>query len=95
LRIRWTEKAEQQLDEIESYIAQDNPAVATRVIIDIIESARQLIQFTNSGRPGRKEGTRELVLVGTPYILVYRTRAAEIQISNVLHGAMRIKGSEQ
>lgn len=95
MRIRWTEKAEQQLDEIESYIAQDNPAVATRVIIDIIESARQLIQFTNSGRPGRKEGTRELVLVGTPYILVYRTRAAEIQISNVLHGAMRIKGSEQ
>lgn len=95
MRIRWTEKAEQQLDEIESYIAQDNPAAAARVIIDIIESGRQLIQFPNCGRPGRKEGTRELVLVGTPYILVYRTKAAEIQILNVLHGSMRIKGSEQ
>lgn len=90
MRLRWTEKAEQQLDEIENYIAQDNPGAATRVIIDIIESARQLIQFPNSGRPGRKRGTRELVIVGTPY----RTRA-EIQILNVLHGAMRIKQSEQ
>lgn len=92
MRIRWTEKAGRQLDEIESYIAQDNPAAATRVIIDIIESARQLVQFPNSGRPGRKGGTRELVIVGTPYILVYRT-GAEIQILNVLHGSMRIKGS--
>lgn len=94
MRIRWTHKAEQQLDEIENYIAQDNPAAATRVVIDIIESARQLVQFPNSGRPGRKKGTRELVIVGTPYILVCRARA-EIQVLNVLHGAMRIKESEK
>ena len=92
MRIRWTEKAGRQLDEIESYIAHDSPAAATRVIIDIIESARQLTRFPNSGRPGRKSGTRELVIVGTPYILVYRTRPAEIQILNVLHSSMKLKG---
>jgi len=35
LRTRWTVKTEQQLDEIESYIAQDNSAAATRVIDEV------------------------------------------------------------
>ncbi|HAM51475.1 MAG TPA: type II toxin-antitoxin system mRNA interferase toxin, RelE/StbE family [Nitrospiraceae bacterium] len=90
MRIRWASKAERQLDDIENYIARDNPAAATRVIIDIIESARQLIQFPKSGRPGKKKGTRELVLVGTPYILVYRTKGDEIQILSVFHSSMKV-----
>jgi toxin ParE1/3/4 len=89
LRIRWTLKAQGQIENIESYIAGDNPRAATGVIIDIISSAEQLLHFPNSGRPGRRHGTRELVLAGTPYILVYRIKGMEIQIVNVIHCSMK------
>jgi toxin ParE1/3/4 len=40
------------------------------------------------GRPGRVQGTRERIITGTPYIVVYRVRH-EVEILRVLHGAMR------
>jgi toxin ParE1/3/4 len=40
------------------------------------------------GRPGRVQGTRERVITGTPYLVVYRVRH-EVEILRVLHGAMR------
>ena len=41
------------------------------------------------GRPGRVEGTRELVVAGTPYIVPYRVKAEIVQIITVLHSAQR------
>jgi len=38
---------------------------------------------------GRVAGTRELVVVGTPYIVVYRIEPAAVVILRVLHGAQR------
>jgi toxin ParE1/3/4 len=34
-------------------------------------------------------GTRELVVTGTPFIVVYRVEAATVVILRVLHGAQR------
>jgi plasmid stabilization system protein ParE len=41
------------------------------------------------GRPGRVEGTRELVIARSPYVIVYVVGAAQDSIVRVLHGAMR------
>ena len=41
------------------------------------------------GRKGRVEGTRELVIAGTPYIVPYRVRDDVVQIITVLHNAQR------
>ena len=41
------------------------------------------------GKPGRVAETRELVLAGTPYIVVYRIEGAQVQIIAVIHGAQR------
>jgi plasmid stabilization system protein ParE len=40
-------------------------------------------------RPGRVAGTRELVVIGTPYIVIYRIEATAIVILRVLHAAQR------
>jgi hypothetical protein len=40
-----------------------------------------------SSSPGRVKGTRELVVVRTPYIVAYRIRKDEILILRILHGA--------
>ena len=43
------------------------------------------------GRSGRVEGTRELVISRTPYLVVYRFEevADQILIVRLLHGAQR------
>lgn len=39
------------------------------------------------GRPGRLSGTREWVVYGTPYLLVYRERGAALEVLHVWHEA--------
>ena len=46
-----------------------------------------LAEHQGSGRAGRVEGTREWVLAGTPYIVVYRMSSGAIEVLRVLHGA--------
>ncbi len=46
-----------------------------------------LIQFPEMGRPGRVEGTRELVIQHTPYIAAYGIEGNTVRILRVLHGA--------
>ena len=41
------------------------------------------------GRAGRVNGTRELVVSRTPYVVVYRIRGQEVCIVRVLHTAQR------
>lgn len=39
------------------------------------------------GRPGRVSGTREWVVSGTPYLLVYRERGDALEVLHVWHEA--------
>jgi plasmid stabilization system protein ParE len=48
-----------------------------------------LARFPEMGRPGRIEGTRELVISRTPYIAAYRILGGTVQILRVLHGAQQ------
>ncbi len=40
-----------------------------------------------AGRTGKVPGTRELVVSGTPYMLLYRIADGVVQILGVIHGA--------
>jgi toxin ParE1/3/4 len=77
------------LDDVEAYIAQDNPEAAIRMVLKIIRSVEQLADSPGLGRPGRIPGTRELVVSGTPFLVPYRVRGEFIEILAVLHGAMK------
>jgi toxin ParE1/3/4 len=92
MKIRWLASALGDLQEIAQYIAEDNPAAARRTIRTIREAAQHLTQHPEMGRPGRVEGTRELVISGTPYLMAYRVRSRTVEILCVLHGARRWPG---
>jgi plasmid stabilization system protein ParE len=77
------------LEEIASYIAHDSERAAHLVEDRIHRSAKVLLLIPDAGRPGRVAGTRELIALRTPYILVYRHNSDHIRILRVYHGARR------
>jgi toxin ParE1/3/4 len=87
VKIDWTVPALQHIREAREYIEIDNPAAAARQIDSIESTVNHLRAFPMMGRAGRRAGTRELPVPGTPYILVYRVKRESVQLLAVLHGA--------
>lgn len=86
MRVLWTASAENTLDLIVSYIADDDIDAALALDNLLRSAAKELAQFPLIGRPGRVNGTRELI-VHPNYILVYGIVSDTIQIISVLHAA--------
>ena len=90
MRLRWTRRAERDLDGIAAYIGQDSPAAAARVILELIDRVESLLpEQPAAGRPGRVLGTREFVIGGLPYVIPYRVRENDLEILRVLHASRR------
>jgi toxin ParE1/3/4 len=52
-------------------IAADNPRAAVAADQRISDRVNRLLRLPRSGRPGRINGTREMVITRTPYIVAY------------------------
>jgi toxin ParE1/3/4 len=90
MNIVWSPEAIRDLAALRAYIAEDDPAAAQKVVLRIIEIVEQALPSNPQiGRPGRVPGTRELVIVRTPYIVPYRVRRNVLEILRVYHGARR------
>ncbi|MDD2845107.1 MAG: type II toxin-antitoxin system RelE/ParE family toxin [Rhodoferax sp.] len=89
MMLMWLQRAIQDRDAQLDYIAQDNPMAAVSQGDRIAEQIEILQQHPQMGRPGRKQGTRELVISRTPFIVVYRVKAKRIELLRVLHGAQQ------
>lgn len=87
--IRWTEGAAENLHQVEKYIAQDSSSAAVATVIKIIDAAQMLADYPAVGKRGRERGTRELVVAGLPFIIIYAVRQDELIIIRVLHSAMK------
>jgi toxin ParE1/3/4 len=88
MRIAWAPEARRQVSDIWHYIALDDPRAADRMVTRLAAAIEKLTHFPHLGKPGR-EGSRELVVAGTPFIVVYRVQNEEIKIGTVVHGAQR------
>ncbi|MEZ0605813.1 type II toxin-antitoxin system RelE/ParE family toxin [Paraburkholderia sp. IW21] len=89
MRLEWSAFAMEDRDAIFDYIEEDSPHAAVVVDDRIRMQVRQLLQFPETGRPGRVEGTRELVISRTPYIAAYRITGDTVRILRVLHWAQQ------
>ena len=87
MKILWTEPARMDLREIFLYISNDSPKAA-RVLLNTIKNRVELLtENPRLGRLGRVEGTYELVLAETRYIVPYRIKNQQIEILAVFHGS--------
>ncbi len=87
MRVVWLVKALDDLEAIERFIEADNPAAARRAERTIKETVTLLGTHPRLGRPGRVQGSRELVVPGTPYIVAYAANGDQVTILAVIHGA--------
>jgi toxin ParE1/3/4 len=88
--VRWTTPALRQLEDIQDYIAEHNPeaafAVAERIRIQVND---QLPEHPSSGRTGRVDMTRELVISGSNFVVAYRLQDSVVEILAVKHNAQQ------
>ncbi len=89
VRLAWTANAKTDLDEIFAFIVRQDQRAAASILDKIEDTVAVLLEQPKLGRPGRVHNTRELVVVGTPYIVVYDLDEPKslIQILTVRHGA--------
>jgi toxin ParE1/3/4 len=89
-RLRRSEAAESDLDDIWSYIAADSPAAADRVILRILAAEDRLAEFPElaAARPEMRPGLR-IWPVGA-YLMLYRVDRDAVEIVRIVHGARNL-----
>lgn len=89
MKLIWGLRAKRDLYKLIAYIAEESIQAADLVARRIDKPTERLAILPGAGRPGRISGTRELVVLRTPYILVYRLESGTIRIVRVYHAARR------
>lgn len=93
MKLRWTPHATSQLSNLYDHIAEDRPDAASKQVSRITQATHRLLKFPYLGQPGRIQGSRELAVPSTPYLIAYRIGDDSIQILGVQHGAQLWPGS--
>ena len=87
LELKWSRRALTDLTRILDYIAQDKPAAAQALAVDMRAKAEHLRLHPYLGRESAP-GVRELVL-HRHYLLTYRIKPGWIEILQVWHVAQQ------
>jgi len=95
--VRWLPRALDDRRHQVSYIFQRNPQAAVRLETIVRSQTEILHRHPLAGRIGRQNGTRELVIPNSSYVIIYRIdeKAQQIQILRLLHGAQQWPPEEE
>ena len=89
--IRWTAEAQQWLEDIFEYIAQDNPPAAARTVQELYERAQDLIAFPQLGYRYAASSRHVRILLHEQYRIAYLLKEdGNIDILGVFRGALDI-----
>ena len=87
VEIVWSRTGLRRLREIRQYIAADKPAAAERLAARIVSVVAALRVHPYLGRAGSELNVRELVIGGTPYIVIYKLSSRRVTLLTIWHGA--------
>lgn len=89
MKLRFTPRAINDIEEIAAYIRVENRAAAVRVRSAIFESLRNLADFPKLGRRQTVKDVRKFVTRKYPYLVFYRVDEAngEVIVLAVQHPA--------
>ena len=86
MKLIWARPAREDRKAIREYIAADNQSAALALDELLSGKAARLVDHPGLGRPGRLQGTRELV-AHRNYILIYDLAGDLVRVLRVLHTA--------
>ena len=87
-KVKWTEAAWTDLEEVSDYIARDSEYYAASFVREVRDAARALINLAEKGRVVPEfadPSVRELFL--RKYRLIYQIRERTVYIIGFIHGA--------
>jgi plasmid stabilization system protein ParE len=89
--ITWTAEAQQWLESIFDYIAEDNPQAATRTVQTIYDRAQDLIHFPQMGYRYASSLRQVRILLHEHYRIAYLLKDdGNIDILGVFHDGLDI-----
>jgi addiction module RelE/StbE family toxin len=94
MRIIWSDRALERVEEIAGYIEQDDPAAAARCVEELFTAVDRLRDFPEMGKPGRDvitPGMRELVIGD---FRVFYEVGADIDVHSVRRASQLIDEDE-
>ena len=85
----WTKAALADLTRLIDYLTQKtDKEFGTTIGHRILKSVKALHVFPAMGKPSKAPGTRELIIKGLPYLVVYRvTQSKQVEILRLWHMA--------
>ena len=95
MKLRWTERATDQLVGVYDYIAQSSPEFATAVAERIFaRPERQLTDFPYSGSMVPEYGREDIrEIFSDSYRIIHQVLPGEVRILAVIHGSMTLPES--
>jgi len=87
MNVIWSAASVKHLQQVVEYLQGESSGGAITIRRKILETVRRIGQMPNSGRIGRIDGTREAVVLRSPYIVVYQVSAEAVEILGIWHGA--------
>lgn len=93
MKVVWTRRATRHLHAAYDYWARESSLSAADAMLRRIFSAVEVLErHPEAGLRGRVAGTRELVILGTPFLVAYRVGRNGIDILALLHGSRKWPG---
>ena len=91
MKLVWRAKAASDRKRAIQFIADQSVGAALSQLDEIERQTDLLIVQPEIGRPGRIDGTRELVISRTSFIVIYRVRkdVKQVEILRLVHGAQK------
>lgn len=95
MNVVWSSEALGKLDEIERFIAQDNPERALAFIELLLEKGDSIVSFPEMGRVAPEFSRSDIreILVGN-YRIVYRVNSTQVIILTVFEGHRALRSEE-
>ena len=94
MKVRWTPRAEADLEEISDYLIAAAPRAWEQLPERLEHLTDFLLDFPLMGKPGIVPERRDFLLTGTPYVLVLRIKDDTVIIVSVRDGRMRLPSRE-
>ena len=90
MRLRFSRRAEADLEEIAAYIARDNPARAVTYVQELREHCRNLLTFPRAARLRPELGKGVRVSIFGNYLILYLMHPDLVEIRRVVHVARNL-----